>query len=115
MKKTDFDKVNKLARKVIDSAGGKAEYHGYRVVLHVGDNLFVLCKRRFIRGSANSTFPEMEINSINEELAKQEAIQKLAMNGWSLVDNEKSVLEVERVYDTRYDCMAVPEGVRRAA
>jgi hypothetical protein len=30
-------------------------------------------------------------------------------------DIERICIEVERVYETRIDCMAVPEGVRRAA
>jgi len=49
------------------------------------------------------------------EAAKQEVLTILALDGWARVDNEKLVLEVERVYETRWDCMAMPEGVRRAA
>jgi len=113
--KINFTEANELAKRVLESAGRKVEHHIYRVRLTKGDNSFIWCYRRWIKGSANCTWPEVEIRAINKGLAKQEALQKLALDGWVLVNNEASVLEVERVYDTRWDCMVVPEGVRQAS
>ena len=39
----------------------------------------------------------------------------LMKDGWELVDNDGLVLEVERVYATRWDCIGGPERVRLAA
>lgn len=42
-----------------------------------------------------------------------EAIKKTGE--FALVDDENLVTEVERVYETRWDCLIAPEGVRQAA
>jgi hypothetical protein len=49
----------------------------------------------------------------SEAGAKMEAMVHLALHGWGFVNDEELILEVERVYETRWDCMVGPEGVRR--
>ncbi|KKL47718.1 hypothetical protein LCGC14_2332720 [marine sediment metagenome] len=44
-----------------------------------------------------------------------EATQLYESRGWFNVNDDALVMEVERVYATRWDCMAVPERVRRVA
>lgn len=62
---------------------------------------------------ASFDFKGMKARSM--KAAKAQAIIILKDKGWSLVNDDALVLEVERVYETRWDCMAMPEGVRRAA
>ena len=113
LRKKDFVAVNKAAERILKSAGMKdVEMYDYRVLLYIGNNIFALTTRRWLPNSANKTYPELEIRAVNEGIAKQEAIQILAEAGWSLVDDENLVLEVERVYETRWDCPIMPEGVR---
>ena len=44
-----------------------------------------------------------------------ETIKLYESNGWFNVNEHDLVMEVERVYATRWDCMAKPERVRRVA
>jgi glycyl-tRNA synthetase beta subunit len=59
--------------------------------------------------------PTTFVDAENEKKAISEALVKLTKEGWNLVNEEALVEEVERVYETRYDCMAGPERVRQAA
>lgn len=106
MKITDFEAVSNMAKRIASSNGKDLYFEDYRVILRVGKSRFVL---------ADEASQEIELTAVSEYLAKQEAIQILAMNGWSLVNDEALVMEVERVYATRYDCKPVPEGVRQEA
>ena len=115
MEMEDFVKKNEIVKKALKRLGEEAGYHVYRVILRKGNNTFVLSECRWLPGSANRTFPEIEIRAVTGALAKEEALVMLKEGGWLRVDDEKSVLEVERVYDTRYDCSIAPEGVRQAS
>ncbi len=66
-------------------------------------------KNLFINGDIT------KIKAINEIKARSQAKLLLKEKGFILVNDEDLILEVERVHETRWDCMAAPEGVRRAA
>ena len=55
------------------------------------------------------------IRADNEQQAKEQALVELSYNGFLRVNDDDLVMEVERVYVTRIDCMVEPEGVRRVA
>lgn len=47
--------------------------------------------------------------------AKSKVRGQLMVDGWEFVNADALVMEVERVYATRYDCIFTPERVRLAA
>lgn len=106
MKIADYEAVNKIAERISESAGKDVEFEWYWIILRVGQHRFRLMD--------NGGGDGIQIRAVSEEIAKQEAIQILAMGGWSLVNNEGLILEVDRVYATRIDCPIEPEGVRQA-
>ena len=63
---------------------------------------------------------DFEIHFINlkartKAAAKAEALEVLKLHGMKLLEDNALVFEFERVYETRWDCMAEPERVRQAA
>lgn len=62
---------------------------------------------------AHILFTDIKARSEQDAIKKAKAVLK--ENGFILVNDDALVMEVERVYETRWDCMADPEGVRRAA
>jgi hypothetical protein len=56
-----------------------------------------------------------KIRASSEEAARNQAKGLLKQHGFILVNDEDLILEVERVHETRWNCITKPEGVRRAA
>lgn len=68
-----------------------------------------------VYGDIGEVHVNMDVKAKTKELARSEAIVKLAEAGFVLVNDEALVFEIERVYETRWDCMPAPERVRQVA
>lgn len=58
-------------------------------------------------------YEKYDLTAKNKDDAVAKAIKKCGE--FALVNDEDLITEVERVYETRWDCIIKPEGVRRAA
>lgn len=68
-----------------------------------------MCENDFCRVKITRTSEiTFTVDAASDAKAKQEALIKLALRGWVGVDDEGLVLEVERVYETRWDCIIKP-------
>ena len=68
-----------------------------------------------VYGDIKGVHVNIIVKARSKSLAYAEAREKLTEAGFSLVNDEALVMEVERVYETRWDCMVAPERVRQAA
>ena len=81
---------------------------------------YLVVRKKDRRVNRRRCFDAVEVPNIDKARAmgaklEAEAMQLYESRGWFNVNYHDLVMEVERVYATRIDCMTTPEGVRLAA